>query len=90
MGGKISAFDIAKQNHQPGNPQKTVLITGTSSGIGLSTALALVGTGWKVIAVVRNPDKMNQVIQNSKWEKASEIQVNQIYYGGNVLLSIPD
>ncbi len=34
---------------------KTVLITGTSKGIGLSTALAFARAGHKVAAAMRNP-----------------------------------
>ncbi len=36
---------------------KTVLITGTSKGIGLETALAFARAGYKVLATMRNPDK---------------------------------
>lgn len=35
---------------------KTVLITGTSSGIGFATAIAFAGAGWNVIATARKPD----------------------------------
>lgn len=46
---------------------KTVLITGTSKGIGLETALAFGRVGYKVFATMRNPEKANdfrQVIAN--------------------------
>lgn len=37
--------------------KKTVLITGTSSGIGKSTVLKFAQQGWQVIATQRNPEK---------------------------------
>ncbi len=39
------------------NTNKTVLITGTSSGIGLETALYFFERKWNVIATMRNPEK---------------------------------
>jgi NAD(P)-dependent dehydrogenase (short-subunit alcohol dehydrogenase family) len=36
---------------------KSVLVTGSSSGIGLSTAQRFAGEGWKVFASMRTPDK---------------------------------
>lgn len=41
---------------------RTFVITGASSGIGLSTARSLAGRGGNVIAAVRNPDKARDVI----------------------------
>jgi NAD(P)-dependent dehydrogenase (short-subunit alcohol dehydrogenase family) len=38
---------------------KTALITGTSKGIGLETALAFGRAGYKVFATMRNPEKAN-------------------------------
>ena len=40
-------------------PNKTVLITGTSSGIGKETALYFSNKDWNVIATMRNPEKRN-------------------------------
>lgn len=37
--------------------KKTVLITGTSSGIGKATVLAFAKMDWNVIATQRNPEK---------------------------------
>jgi NAD(P)-dependent dehydrogenase (short-subunit alcohol dehydrogenase family) len=36
---------------------RTVLITGTSSGIGLATAVAAARDGWRVVATVRDPSR---------------------------------
>ena len=36
---------------------KTILITGTSSGIGKSTVIEFAKNGWNVIATQRNPEK---------------------------------
>jgi NAD(P)-dependent dehydrogenase (short-subunit alcohol dehydrogenase family) len=42
--------------------KKTVFITGTSSGIGLATALYFYEQGWNVIATMRNPEKRDYPI----------------------------
>lgn len=40
---------------------KTVFITGTSSGIGKSTALRFAQQGWKVVATMRSPEKETEL-----------------------------
>lgn len=47
---------------------KTVLITGTSKGIGLETALAFGRAGYKVFATMRNPENAAAFKQNIKEE----------------------
>jgi NAD(P)-dependent dehydrogenase (short-subunit alcohol dehydrogenase family) len=37
--------------------RRTVLVTGTSSGIGLATAVALAGAGWTTVATLRDPSR---------------------------------
>jgi len=46
-------------------PNKTVLITGTSSGIGKETALYFSNKDWNVIATMRNPEKRKNIFQNT-------------------------
>ena len=45
---------------------KTILITGTSSGIGLATTKLFSSKGWRVIATVRNPEKAPDELKNIK------------------------
>jgi len=41
--------------------QKTIFITGASSGLGKATAKLFQANGWKVIATMRNPEKENEL-----------------------------
>ncbi|MRX40027.1 SDR family NAD(P)-dependent oxidoreductase [Flavobacterium sp. LC2016-23] len=41
--------------------QKTIFITGASSGLGKATALLFQSKGWQVIATMRNPEKENEL-----------------------------
>ena len=45
---------------------KSVIITGTSKGIGLETSLAFARAGYKVFATMRNPDKAADLRQKIK------------------------
>ena len=64
--------DIQSGGRLPSGQQKTCLITGASSGLGLHTAKVLVKTGdWRVICVVRNPDKMKQQAEALEFPEGS-------------------
>ncbi len=43
--------------------KKTILITGTSSGIGKATALKFANEGWNVVATMRSPEKETELTQ---------------------------
>ena len=43
--------------------QKTIFITGSSSGLGKSTAKLFQSKGWQVIATMRNPEKETELNQ---------------------------
>ena len=43
--------------------KKTVIITGTSSGVGLYAAKSMVERGWHVIAACRNLEKMENAAE---------------------------
>src|SRR5882672_2543609 len=43
--------------------QKTIFITGSSSGLGRATATLFASKGWKVIATMRNPEKETELNQ---------------------------
>lgn len=42
---------------------KTVLITGTSSGIGLATAVAAAQAGWRAVATMRDTSKADALLK---------------------------
>ena len=44
---------------------KTVLVTGSSQGIGLQLVRHYVKEGWKVIATARNPNNSKEVLYYS-------------------------
>jgi NAD(P)-dependent dehydrogenase (short-subunit alcohol dehydrogenase family) len=52
---------------------KTILITGTSSGIGKATAIHSQQQGWNVIATMRSPEKETEL------NKLENVQLKNCY-----------
>lgn len=61
---------------------KTVLITGTSKGIGLETALAFARTGYKVFATMRNPNATSE-LKNKIKEESLDISILEMDVDSN-------
>ncbi|MGI8418435.1 MAG: SDR family NAD(P)-dependent oxidoreductase [Nakamurella sp.] len=57
--------------------QKLALVTGTSSGIGLHTAIGLAQTGLRVIATMRNPDNA-QALRAAAQAAGVEVEVRAL------------
>lgn len=57
--------------------QKNVLITGTSSGIGLEIAVLLASRGYRVVATMRNPEK-RQRLDEAAGKAGVELDVRQL------------
>lgn len=56
-----------------------VLITGTSSGLGLAAAIELARRGWQVSATMRNPDKRGALEQQAQqWGVAARLEVTAL------------
>ena len=56
---------------------KTVLITGTSKGIGLNTALVFGRAGYRVFATMRNPENASLFKQKIK-EESLDITISKM------------
>jgi NAD(P)-dependent dehydrogenase (short-subunit alcohol dehydrogenase family) len=66
---------------------KTAIVTGTSSGFGLSTSIELARKGFTVIAAMRNCDKSSELLQQArKYGVESKINVHEldVTYEGSI------
>src|SRR5579885_238417 len=61
-------MDHHTSENQNATDKKIVLITGTSSGIGESTAIAFAKAGYQTIATLRNPDKSKSLLEKAENE----------------------
>jgi 1-acylglycerone phosphate reductase len=61
MGNIISSLLNTPQYDPPSNMPKTVLITGTSSGIGDQLARVFHEKGWKVLATARKAETISEL-----------------------------
>ena len=58
---------------------RSVLITGTSTGIGQATAVTLAARGWRVFATMRNLEKrglLEQALKEAGVQTASRLQAH--------------
>ncbi len=56
---------------------RTVLVTGTSTGIGLEAALAAARAGWRVVATMRDPGRSQRLLLAAQ-EAGVEVEVREL------------
>ncbi|QES58241.1 short-chain dehydrogenase [Streptomyces venezuelae] len=61
----------------PATPARTVLITGTSSGIGLAAAIAAARAGWRVVATLRDTGRAD-ALRKAAVEAGVELDIRQL------------
>ena len=59
--------------------KKVVLITGSSTGLGLKTSVLLAQNGYKVYATMRNLEKSSELEKETKEQNVS-IAIKQLYF----------
>jgi NADP-dependent 3-hydroxy acid dehydrogenase YdfG len=62
--------------------KKTILITGTSSGIGKATAIHFQQKGWNVIATMRTPEKETELnkLENVQLERLDVLDLLKMVF----------
>jgi NAD(P)-dependent dehydrogenase (short-subunit alcohol dehydrogenase family) len=60
------------------NHKKVAIVTGSSSGIGLETALTLAQNGFITYATMRKPDKTPDILEDAKRKMNLPIKVMQL------------
>lgn len=61
----------------PGTSTPTVLITGTSSGIGLAAAIAAARAGWRTVATLRDTGRAD-ALRKAAVEAGVELDIRQL------------
>src|ERR1022692_3087214 len=91
--GILSRFSKCSDQPQPSevNLMASVLITGTSTGIGLATALTLGRAGHKVYATMRNPSRAPELGERAAQEGLPvKVSVMDVDSDGSVKTAIAD
>jgi NAD(P)-dependent dehydrogenase (short-subunit alcohol dehydrogenase family) len=63
LSDKLNLDTVLHHNFKFKKMNKTILITGASSGIGKETAKLFQSKGWNVIATMRNPERETELLQ---------------------------
>lgn len=61
----------AQSRGRPGRPGDAVIVTGSGTGLGRETALALAATGFRVFATIRNPDQREALLDAAAQRRVS-------------------
>ena len=73
------------------NTMRSVIITGTSTGIGQATAVVLASRGWRVFATMRNLEKRSLLEQALKEARVQNgIEIEQLKECEGILVTLHD
>ncbi len=75
----LTIQDKPSVEHASAPLEPVALVTGTSSGFGLLTCLALAKDGYRVVATMRNIDKKSKLIMAAeKWDVRQQIEIMEM------------